>query len=137
MLVLALIFLITGAGYAFEVYVADTDQGEAALIISDDAVMIIDIVSTDGLSALFELLASNDVDVIDSLVLTHPSHDAAASLERLAAIHPIKRLIIPADISETNNGELLRGLVDGGTQIIHPYAGGQTEIGHATAMSLS
>lgn len=118
-------------------YFLDVGQGDSTLIISGDAVMLVDTGPDGGFSALQGQLDQYGIDEIDHLVITHPHEDHDANLEYLADNYTVAHLVIPeyAD-DEEDYGDLLREMVGQGTQIVYPHVGDLYSIGGASATVL-
>lgn len=135
-IVLILLIVCIGGGALADLYVhfLDVGQGDAAIIIADEAVMMIDGGDAKHSSLIYTYLRDTlKIDNIDVMIATHPQADHAGGLSAALNACTVGVIYTPEIAYDTKTwNNVLRYAEAQGTPVIIPMPGDEFDLGGAT-----
>lgn len=121
-----------------ELHVIDVGQGDAILIRSDDAAVLVDTGTYDSRGALAEYLRANNAYRIDCLIITHPHADHIGGAEYIVRNFKVGCVMLcDSDSTSASLTRLLTAVDELGIRLTEPSVGSLTEVGDITFRVLS
>lgn len=135
-IVLILLIVCIGGGALADLYVhfLDVGQGDAAIVIADEAVMMIDGGDAKHSSLIYTYLRDTlKIDNIDVMIATHPHADHAGGLSAALNACTVGVIYTPEIAYDTKTwNNVLRYAEAQGTPVIIPMPGDEFDLGGAT-----
>lgn len=118
-----------------EAHFIDVGQGDSELIITKDAVILIDCGTRDSADTLVAYLAQYCTD-IDYLILTHPHEDHIGGAPKVLERFNVKNVIMTDDTSTSKIFSNLLTALESSDAVVHEAKAGDTYTAGAVRMKL-
>lgn len=110
----------------------DIGQGDATLIQTKDAAMLIDTGEYEEKNTLMAELTAAGVEELDYLILTHPDADHIGAGDVVVENYPVKNVMMPDLERDTKAYEYtMEAIENADIHVIHPEVGEEYELGDA------
>ena len=121
----------------FEVHYIDVGQADAALVLCDDAAMLIDGGNVADSSLIAAYLKKLDIDYLDYVVCTHAHEDHVGGLSGALSVAKAGAAYAPKTEADTKAYQNFKSKVaEQGLQIQHPTHGSSINLGSSTVQFL-
>ena len=119
---------------SFEIHFLDVGQADAAVVLCDDAAMLIDGGNAADSSLIYAYLESHDIDYLDYIICTHPHEDHVGGLAGALNYATVGTAYCSMDDYDSKAFENFESyLAKQGKKIEIPFAGDTFSFGSAVA----
>ena len=119
-------------GSSFTIYFIDVGQADAALVLCDDAAMLIDGGNKEDSSLIYTYLKNLAVDHLDYIVCTHPHEDHIGGLPAALNVATVDHALCPVTFYDSDRFEAFATYLErAGVPITVPSPGDSFPLGSA------